>query len=109
MKEIALTQGYVALVDDEDFDRVNQHKWHADVGPNSVYALRKDENGRNLRLHRFNLGITKTKTRVDHKDHNGLNCQHYNLRDSQGHNNKNQRLKTNNTSGFKGVSWSKDK
>jgi hypothetical protein len=29
MREIPLTQGQVALVDDEDFDVVNQYKWYA--------------------------------------------------------------------------------
>lgn len=29
MKEIPLTQGYVALVDDEDYDRVSAFKWYA--------------------------------------------------------------------------------
>ena len=29
MKEIRLTKGYVALVDDKDFERVNQFKWCA--------------------------------------------------------------------------------
>ena len=32
MKEIPLTQGKVALVDDEDFDRVNQYKWYVNRG-----------------------------------------------------------------------------
>lgn len=29
MREIPLTQGQVALVDDEDYERVARHKWHA--------------------------------------------------------------------------------
>jgi hypothetical protein len=28
MKEILLTKGYVALVDDDDFEFLNQWKWH---------------------------------------------------------------------------------
>ena len=29
MREIALTEGKVALVDDRDFERLSQWKWHA--------------------------------------------------------------------------------
>lgn len=109
MKEIPLTQGYVALVDDEDYARVLQFKWCVDIGPHVTYAMRKDENNKTQRLHRFILGITDSRVRVDHKDHNGLNCRRYNLRDSQGRNNQNTTKRVTNTSGFKGVSWSKDK
>lgn len=38
MKEIPLTKGYVALVSDEDYERVAQFKWHARVGRSVVYA-----------------------------------------------------------------------
>jgi hypothetical protein len=31
LKEIKLTKGYVALVDDEDFERCSQFKWRAFV------------------------------------------------------------------------------
>lgn len=37
MKEIKLTQGKVALVDDKNFDWLNQYKWHA----GTYYAQRK--------------------------------------------------------------------
>jgi hypothetical protein len=113
MREIKLTKGYVALVDDEDFARVNQWKWQAhvltrkDESVLAVYARRYilgtgKAGAAKQYLHRFILGTTDPKERVDHKDHNGLNCRRYNLRDSQGRNNQNQRLKPSNTSGFKG-------
>ena len=40
MKEIPLTQGYVALVDDEDYERVAQFTWHAGIDCRAVYAQR---------------------------------------------------------------------
>ena len=39
MKVIPLTKGYVAYVDDEDFDRVNQYKWWVLETGKQVYAL----------------------------------------------------------------------
>jgi hypothetical protein len=117
MKEVKLTQGYVALVDDEDYARVSQYKWHAhilrkrDGSVLVVYArgYLPGNSRQRLYLHRVILGIKDSKIRVDHRDHNGLNCRRYNIRDSQGSNNKNTRIRLTNTSGFKGVSWSKDK
>ncbi len=92
----------MALVDDEDYERVCQHKWHAVEDNNGVvyaatYALR-------TRLHRFILGITDPKLQVDHEDHNGLNCQKNNLRRcSYGQNQSNRKKKNNCSSRYKGV------
>lgn len=41
MKEIPLTKGKVALVDDADFDELNQYKWYASRGRNTFYACRR--------------------------------------------------------------------
>jgi len=90
MKEIELTQGYKALVDDEDFARVSQFKWSAQIQYRrdgtikSVYAsrnVRKDDGRRtSQRLSRFLMSVTDASYEVDHIDHNTLNNQKYNLR-----------------------------
>jgi hypothetical protein len=52
MKEIPLTKGYVALVDDADYDRVTAAgPWHAQVCEHTVYAQHK--NCRGSRFARF--------------------------------------------------------
>ena len=46
------------------------------------------------------------EAKVDHRDHNGLNNRWDNLRDaSQRQNMQHTRLRSNNTSGYKGVAW----
>jgi hypothetical protein len=116
MKEVQLTQGYVALVDDEDLDRVNQFKWCAriirrdDKSVRLIYAHRAVRTKTNVwtvqLMHCFILGIKG----IDHRDGNGLNNQRYNLRPATKSQNKcNTKLRTDNTSGFKGVYWDTNK
>lgn len=113
MKQIPLTKGYVAVVDDEDFERVNARKWHALVGKSrAVYAERtvRGEDGKqsHLLMHRFILGITDPKVEVDHRDHDGLNNRRGNLRAcSKLQNQHNQQKPRGKSSKFKGVSWFK--
>jgi hypothetical protein len=109
MKTIPLSQGLVAKVDDDDFDRVAAVKWSATRHGKIVYAQRKIRNssGRNtsLLLHRFVMNVVNPKIYVDHADHDGLNCQKNNMRLCvPGENNGNQR-KRQGTSRYKGVSW----
>lgn len=85
MRRIELTANRFALVDDEDYERVNQFLWQAQVRPNNCYARRgKMIKGKrvNIWLHRFVLGITDDSIRVDHKNGNGLDCQKHNLREA---------------------------
>jgi hypothetical protein len=113
MKTIPLTQGFVALVDDAVYDRVSAHKWSATKTKNNVYGIRKltTPGGRSTSqlLHRFIMEVTDRRIDVDHEDHNGLNCQRYNLRRCVRAENDGNRRKTRGSSQFKGVSWSKDK
>jgi hypothetical protein len=113
MKTVALTQGFVALVDDEDFERVSQHKWRAMVCSNTVYAVRDLLSVKGKQkiqsMHRFVLGLSGGHApEVDHEDHNGLNCQKYNLRTAtRTQNQANAQKRIDNISGVKDVYWDK--
>jgi len=111
MKQIPLTQGLFALVDDEDFEYLNQFKWHAHKANRTFYALRnslyKDNKKRHtIQMHRVILGLNNLEIKCDHIDGNGLNNQRYNLRPSTNAENcKNQKPKKGFSSKYKGVCW----
>jgi hypothetical protein len=108
MKEIQLTKGYVALVDDEDFERVSQFKWRVS---HRTYAVRSYVSGGRVLtqlMHRFIMGVTDPNVQVDHIFHNGLDNQKKNLRlATNSQNQKNSLISPRNKSGYKGVCWHK--
>lgn len=75
MKLIPLTQGKFALVDDDDFEYLNQFKWLAHLFGKNYYA---DSGSKGL-MHRFIMKAEKADI-IDHKDRNSLNNQKTNLR-----------------------------
>lgn len=87
MKEIQLSRGYIALVDDEDFQRVSELSWHIRE-QQSRYAKYAIANvkvngkwvGKTVLLHRFILNLNDPNVIVDHIDSNGLNNTKSNLR-----------------------------
>lgn len=108
MKQIPLTQGKFALVDDEDFDRVNQYKWRYDNG----YAVRTTHGSHKMRkkisMHHFIMNTLEC-IETDHRDLNRSNNQKYNLRTcTTSQNQANRKLLPTNTSGFKGVKIRKE-
>ncbi len=111
MKEIKLTQGKVALVDDADFEWLNQWKWYARKGVNTFYALRNSTDDKvriTVLMHRVITGTTDAKIPCDHGDMNGLNNQRYNIRVcTHGQNQKNRTSYAGSSSKYKGVSFHK--
>lgn len=113
MKEIALTQGFVAIVDDEDYEYLSQYKWHFGGG----YARRnvphptRPGKRTTLKMHRAIMGLDFDDEReVDHIDGAGLNNQRANLRVCLHEENvRNKSRHSNNRSGLKGASADREK
>lgn len=103
-KEIPLTKGYVALVDYNNYDFLNQWKWTFE----KRYAVRK-VNKKAVYMHRL-VVEANDGFEVDHINGDPLDNRKTNLRlCTHAQNCKNTKIQTNNTSGYKGVSFNKDK
>ena len=109
--------GLVALVDDEDFERINNYHWRVnEYGGMAIKKYRAQTQiykspGKNkkIKMHRMVLGLTDPNIKVDHIDGNGLNNQKSNLRIcTMAQNGCNMLKPNNNTSGYKGVYFRKD-
>jgi hypothetical protein len=110
MKEILLTQDKITLVDDEDYEWLNQWKWCTQKGKYTSYAMRGVWDGqreRQLRMHREILGLSFYDGKlVDHKNRNGLDNRRENLRlATTVINAYNCKKRVDNSSGFRGVHW----
>jgi len=103
MKNIALTQGKIAIVDDEDYDWLSEHKWYFNRYP------RRRCGKETLAMHR---AIMKPPDgyEVDHINRNTLDNRKDNLRIvTRKENADNRGMFKNNTSGATGVCFQKGK
>lgn len=103
---IPLSSGQFAVVDAEDFERVNAFNWQVHKKPHTFYAFRT-ANKKEIKLHRFILGVTDRAISIDHRDGDGLNNRKSNLRMcTQAQNAMSRRRRKSNglySSQFKGV------
>jgi len=80
MKQIPLTQGKFAIVDDEDFEYLNQWKWTAQKKPNGFYAYRTAGKPRKrIFMHALLVSVPEGM-QCDHKNLDTLDNQKKNLR-----------------------------
>lgn len=111
MKTIDISKGQIVLVDDEDFNWLSKHKWYFSHGYAVRYYGREDNKQKIARMHREIMtysGYDILNKQIDHIDGNGLNNTKSNLRIvTQSQNLQNRGKPSNNTSGYKGVSFSK--
>jgi len=113
MATIKLTQGEEALVDDEDFEKLNQYSWHLHRFKKKGYkwmASRIGVNDEEILMHREIMQCPSTHV-VDHINGDNLDNRKANLRVcTNAENCRNRRgPRKGNLSGYKGVSWSHGK
>ena len=105
-KKIPLTQGKFAIVDDEDYEWLNQWNWFAVKCRNTYYAMRNDntiKTQRRIRMHREILKPAKG-LETDHRNGNGWDNRRANLRSCTCTENQQNRAKhAKCTSKLKGV------
>lgn len=108
MKEIILTRGRVALVDDEDYPKLSLHKWHFQTRGYAARSFGPRGHQKFILMHRLIISAPE-RMQVDHKDGSPLNNQKANLRlctnQQNCHNISNCR--ENKTSQYKGVHWNR--
>lgn len=108
MIEVQLTQGKIALVDDEDYILVSGISWQPNYGPHTYYARgmlsRTLNNGKQkaISMHRLIMDA-KPGQQVDHINGNGWDNRRENLRFATNRQNQgNQRIRKFSSS-YKGV------
>jgi hypothetical protein len=103
---IALTQGYFAIVDADDYELLNGYKWHVKVKRTGCYAYRS-EGKTNIAMHRQILNAPQ-QLYCDHINHDGLDNRRCNLRlCTPQQNSFNKEPRPGCTSKYKGVYWSR--
>ena len=107
-KELVLTKGLVALVDDEDFVLLSAFRWSAQKQHNGTfYAVRGRRVGgrcETIRMHRSIINAP-SNVQVDHINGDGLDNRKANLRMATSQeNNRNRTKAPRGSSTFKGVS-----
>jgi hypothetical protein len=115
-KEIPLTKGKVALVDDEDFEYLSQFKWQYQQDKQTGYAKRgvylgggrANSKWKIVMMHKEVMKAEQTQ-KIDHKDGNGLNNQKDNLRhcDSAQNMRNSKKRSALTSSPYKGVCYQK--
>ena len=109
MKKIPLNNNKgSALVSDDDFALVSQHKWSLLKCKRTSYAttcMKIDGTWRTVLMHRFILNVKKEQE-VDHRNSIGLDNQRHNIRPcTRRQNHQNRRKRLNCSSKWKGVTW----
>ena len=108
-REIPLTQGKVALVDADDYERLAQFNWYAVKHRHGFKAARSawlgDKKRKMVLMHRAIMNASDDQ-QIDHIDRDPLNNRRMNLRvATRAENARNTNSRHGSTSTYLGVSW----
>ncbi len=83
IKEINLTNGYITVIDDKDYDLISSYTWHSKLSHSgnvcAATNIRRDGKQRTVRMHRFIMNAEKG-TIIDHLNNNSLDNRRENLK-----------------------------
>lgn len=104
MKEILLTNGHKAIVDDDDFYELSKFKWYYGKGY-AVRGVQTPKGKRNISMHRQILNVVPfgRKPTIDHINHDKLDNRKSNLRICTNQENCFNQSKTHGKAKYKGV------
>jgi hypothetical protein len=105
VKEIYLSQGKVAIVDDDRYDEISKFKWYVVFERKKFYAVRHSGKSR-IWMHRYILQ-TPLGRETDHINGDTLDNRCENLRICTRSQNMANQRKTRGSSKYKGVYWYK--
>jgi hypothetical protein len=111
MREIKLTQNQVAVVDDDDYERLNQFKWCISRTGKLSYAMRNSPRIKGKRhriyMHHAVIGTPPNGLQVDHKNGQGVDNRKENLRIVTPRQNVGNKKNITTTSKHPGIAWNK--
>lgn len=98
------------LIDDEDYPKVKAFTWYLSKIGYIVCDIQVNKVKKQIRLHRLLMNVEQKNILIDHINRNRLDNRKSNLRIANKQQNAaNSKISIRNTSGFKGVTFKKDK
>lgn len=108
--ESKILGNYGVIIDKEDLEKVMQYRWYIAKNDNGYYAKTNIKEGQKFKstyMHRLLKDCPKNRV-IDHRNGNGLDNRKCNLKIcTQKENTNNQKLSSNNTSGYRNICWNR--
>ncbi len=106
MKVIQLTRGHVTVVDDDQFEKLAQYRWHTSGSGYAIRFVGGRKNHRIIHIHREIFGTVPDGMEIDHINMNRMDNRRENLRLATRQQNRfNQNVRIDNKLRLKGINY----